>query len=85
MYCIRLQELLGRKRTRSISHPRQLAMYLARRLTPLSLEEIGMHFGGRDHSTVLHAERSIDTERTTDPDLAATLTQLTSRLLTRGR
>ncbi|MBK9127632.1 MAG: chromosomal replication initiator protein DnaA [Phycisphaerales bacterium] len=84
-YGIRLQELLGRKRTRSISHPRQLAMYLARRLTPLSLEEIGMHFGGRDHSTVLHAERSIDTERTTDPDLAATLTQLTSRLLTRGR
>ena len=60
---VRLQELLGRKRTRSISHPRQIAMYLTRKLTPLSLEEIGMHFGGRDHSTVLHAERSIETER----------------------
>lgn len=82
-YGVRLQELLGRKRTRSISHPRQVAMYLARKLTPLSLEEIGMHFGGRDHSTVLHAERTIESERTTDRELAHTLSQLTDRLLTR--
>jgi chromosomal replication initiator protein len=83
-YGIRLQELLGRKRTRSISHPRQVAMYLTRRLTPLSLEEIGMHFGGRDHSTVLHAERTIEDEREIDPELSAILTQLTSRLLTKS-
>ncbi len=83
-YGIRLQELLGRKRTRSISHPRQIAMYLARKLTPLSLEEIGMHFGGRDHSTVLHAERSVESERAGDHELAQSLAQLTSRLLTRG-
>lgn len=82
-YGIRLQELLGRKRTRSISHPRQLAMYLSRKLTPLSLEEIGMHFGGRDHSTVLHAERTVQAECTSDPDLAATLSQLIGRLLTK--
>ena len=81
---IRAQDLLSRKRTRSISHPRQVAMYLARKLTPLSLEEIGMHFGGRDHSTVLHAERSVETERATDHELASTLSHLTTRLLTRG-
>jgi chromosomal replication initiator protein len=81
---IRLQDLLGRKRTRSVSHPRQIAMYLARRLTPLSLEEIGMQFGGRDHSTVLHAERSIHAEQATKHELAATLNQMTMRLLKRG-
>lgn len=80
---IRLQDLLGRKRTRSVSHPRQVAMYLARKLTPLSLEEIGMHFGGRDHSTVLHAERLIDSDRVTDHELAQTLSHLSSYLLTR--
>lgn len=83
-YGIRLQELLGRKRTRSISQPRQIAMYLARKLTPLSLEEIGMHFGGRDHSTVLHAERSVEEDRGVSPELSATLTQLTGRLLTKA-
>jgi len=77
---IRLQDLLGRRRTRSINHPRQIAMYLARKLTNLSLGEIGMHFGGRDHSTVLHAEQTIDAERTQDPKLAQTLAELTSRL-----
>jgi chromosomal replication initiator protein len=81
---IRLQDLLGRKRTRSVSHPRQIAMYLARKLTPLSLEEIGMQFGGRDHSTVLHAERSINAEQAKNHDLATTLNQLTTRLLKRA-
>lgn len=81
---IRVPEILGRKRTRSISHPRQVAMYLARKLTPLSLEEIGMHFGGRDHSTVLHADRSIETERAADPELAQALAHLIQRLLTRA-
>jgi len=52
---VRLADLQGRKRTQSIALPRQTAMYLARRLTTLSLEEIGGHFGGRDHSTVLYA------------------------------
>jgi chromosomal replication initiator protein len=78
---IRLQDLLSRKRSRSISHPRHVAMYLARKLTPLSLEEIGMHFGGRDHSTVLHAERSIENCRLNDRGLAHALAHLTSRLL----
>ncbi|MGD8450276.1 MAG: chromosomal replication initiator protein DnaA [Phycisphaerae bacterium] len=80
---IRLQELLGRKRTRSVSYPRHIAMYLARKLTPLSLEEIGMHFDGRDHSTILHAERVIESERNHDPQTAETLTALTRHLLAR--
>jgi len=54
-------ELLGRRRARSVAYPRQIAMYLARRLTPLSLQ-VGAHFGGRDHSTILHAERVIAAE-----------------------
>jgi chromosomal replication initiator protein len=81
---IRLQDLLGRKRSRSISHPRQVAMYLARKLTLLSLEEIGMQLGGRDHSTVLHAERAIEGTRVNDQALAQTLAQLTEQLLSRS-
>ena len=81
---IRLQDLLGRKRSRSISHPRQVAMYLARKLTSLSLEEIGMQLGGRDHSTVLHAERTIEETRINNQNLAKTLSQLTGQLLSRN-
>ena len=80
---IRLSELVGRKRSRSVSFPRQVGMYLARKLTPLSLEEIGGQFGGRDHSTVLHAERVIDTERKNDKETAETLAMLTRQLLAR--
>lgn len=82
-FSIRLSDLLGRKRSRSISHPRQLGMYLARKLTPLSLQEIGMHFGGRDHSTVLHAERVVEATRLTNKTTADTLARLTNLLLTR--
>jgi chromosomal replication initiator protein len=82
-YGIKLSEMVGRKRSRSIAHPRQIAMYLCRKLTPLSLEEIGGHFGGRDHSTVLHAEKLIEAERTREPRMADTLTRLTRRLLAR--
>jgi chromosomal replication initiator protein len=82
-FSIRVPDLIGRKRSRSISHPRQVAMYLARKLTPLSLEEIGLHFGGRDHSTVLHAERVIETARVKHKPAAETLAELTSQLLGR--
>lgn len=78
---VRLSDLVGRKRSRSVSFPRQVGMYLARKLTPLSLEEIGGHFGGRDHSTVLHAERVIDTQRRRTRETAETLSLLTRQLL----
>ncbi len=58
-YNARLSDLQSKRRTQSVAMPRQISMYLARRLTNHSLEEIGAFFGGRDHTTVLHAERKI--------------------------
>ena len=75
-YNVRVSDLQSRKRTRSIVLPRQVCMYLARALTSLSLEEIGGYFGGRDHSTVLHAEDKIRKESLTDAALARTLQEL---------
>lgn len=57
---IRVADLNGRRRTANIAHPRQLAMYLARRHTQSSLQDIGAAFGGRDHGTVIHAAKTIE-------------------------
>ena len=65
-YRIRVVDLLSKKRTRAIARPRQIAMYLARELTQLSLPEIGVAFGDRDHTTVLHACKTIDNLRNID-------------------
>jgi chromosomal replication initiator protein len=65
-YDVRLSELLSRRRHKSIALPRQVCMWLARRHTRFSLEEIGGYFGGRDHTTVMHAIRTIDARRRTD-------------------
>jgi chromosomal replication initiator protein len=53
-------DLLSSRRTRTIVRPRQIAMYLSKMMTPRSLPEIGRRFGGRDHTTVLHAVRKIE-------------------------
>ena len=58
-YQLRVADLLSKKRTRSLARPRQVAMALAKELTEHSLPEIGDSFGGRDHTTVLHACRLI--------------------------
>ncbi|MGV2876108.1 chromosomal replication initiator protein DnaA [Macrococcus capreoli] len=58
-YNIRLEDFSAKKRTKSIAFPRQVAMYLARELTDFSLPKIGEEFGGRDHSTVIHAHEKI--------------------------
>jgi len=58
-YNIKIEDFAARKRTRSIAFPRQIAMYLARELTDLSLPKIGDSFGGRDHTTVIHAHDKI--------------------------
>jgi chromosomal replication initiator protein len=65
-YRLKLVDLLSKKRTRNIARPRQTAMCLARELTQLSLPEIGAAFGGRDHTTVLHACRTIENLRNID-------------------
>lgn len=69
-YNIRLSDLLSKKRTRSIARPRQLAMFLAKELTDKSLPEIGEAFGGRDHTTVLHACRKMEQLFGEEPDYA---------------
>ncbi len=73
---VRVTDLQGRKRTHSIAFPRQVAMFLARKLTPLSLEEIGGHFGGRDHSTVLYAIDKIRKKVEADVEFAERVTTL---------
>ncbi|HOQ85120.1 MAG TPA: chromosomal replication initiator protein DnaA [Phycisphaerae bacterium] len=70
---VRAADLQGKRRSRSIAFPRQVCMYLARELTSLSLEEIGGYFGGRDHTTVLHAARTISEQKKRDSELSATL------------
>ncbi|MCA8979856.1 MAG: chromosomal replication initiator protein DnaA, partial [Planctomycetes bacterium] len=59
-YGVKLSDLQSKKRTNAVAYPRQVAMYLARKITRHSLAEIGGFFGGRDHSTVLHAVDKID-------------------------
>lgn len=68
-YKIKVAEMYSQKRTRAIARPRQAAMWLARELTPHSLPEIGEAFGGRDHTTVLHACRTITDLRSKDGQL----------------
>ena len=66
---IRVTDMHSKKRTRAVARPRQVAMYLAKELTQLSLPEIGSNFGGRDHTTVLHACRTIAKLRETHPEI----------------
>ena len=79
-YNIRLSDMIGPKRLRNIARPRQIAMYLAKQLTPRSLPEIGRRFGGRDHTTIMHGVRKIEELMATDSQLADDL-QLLKRLL----
>jgi chromosomal replication initiator protein len=68
-YKIRISDMHSKKRSRAVARPRQVAMALAKELTQLSLPEIGSNFGGRDHTTVLHACRQISKLRDTLPEL----------------
>ena len=79
-YNIRLSDMIGPKRLRTIARPRQIAMYLAKQLTPRSLPEIGRRFGGRDHTTIMHGVRKIEELMTTDSQLSDDI-QLLRRLL----
>ena len=75
-YKIKVSEMLSKRRNRSVARPRQLAMALAKELTNHSLPEIGDAFGGRDHTTVLHACRTIAKLRQSDSDIAQDFTNL---------
>ena len=69
-YLIRHTDLVGPKRVRTFARPRQIAMYLCKQLTTRSLPEIGRHFGGRDHTTVMHGVRRIEELKKQDAQIA---------------
>jgi len=77
---VRLVDLQSKKRSQSITLPRQICMYLARNMTRHSLEEIGGHLGGRDHTTVLHACGKIKNLQRTDPQTRSQLNELTATI-----
>ena len=73
---VTVEDLHSKKRSRSIAFPRQIAMYLCRELTETSLPQIGNFFGGRDHTTVLHACDKISKDKETEVKLTNTITEL---------
>jgi chromosomal replication initiator protein len=79
-YGIRLADMTSSRRSRAVARPRQMAMFLAKQLTPRSLPEIGKKFGGRDHTTVMHAVRQIEKLTAEDRQLADDLEQIKRRL-----
>ena len=66
-------DLKGKKRTKNIALPRQIAMYIARDITEYSTTELGFEFGGRDHTTVMHACQKIEERLKLDPNLESTI------------
>ena len=77
---VRLADLQSKRRSQSITEPRQICMYLARNLTRHSLEEIGGHLGGRDHTTVMHACNKMTRAKDADPKMNALLEDLTRQI-----
>ncbi|MGD0724096.1 MAG: chromosomal replication initiator protein DnaA [Spirochaetia bacterium] len=74
------KDLRGKRRTKAVAFPRQVAMYLSRELTEYSTTEVGAEFGGRDHTTVMHARQKIEDRMKLDPNLEPTLQGLVKRI-----
>jgi chromosomal replication initiator protein len=83
-YDVKLTDLLSKKRNKSIAMPRQVCMYLARKHTRFSLEEIGGYFGGRDHTTVMHAVRTIEQKADADGKIQSEVDRIEQDLLQRS-
>lgn len=79
-YRIDPSEMRSKRRARAVARPRQVAMYLAKKMTPRSLPEIGRIFGGRDHSTVIHAVRTIEGLRQSNPEIDSDIRKLQRQL-----
>ncbi len=79
-YNIKMDDFRSKKRNRAIAYPRQIAMFLCRELTDLSLPKIGEEFGGRDHTTVIHAYDKISNDMMEDPNLSKTISQIKKEL-----
>lgn len=76
---IKIDDFKSSRRTRNITYPRQIAMYLCRKLTDMSLPKIGEEFGGRDHTTVIHAYEKISAGLKEDEELKYTIKEITKR------
>ena len=79
-YSLKLEDFKARKRTKAVAFPRQIAMYLSRELTDHSLPKIGEAFGGRDHTTVIHAHEKISQLLLTDQELYKIVQNLTEKI-----
>ena len=79
-YSLRIEDFKSARRTRNVAFPRQIAMYLARKITDMSLPKIGEEFGGRDHTTVIHAYEKISTALKVDEALQNAVAELTKRI-----
>jgi chromosomal replication initiator protein len=79
-FAVAPRQMCSRRRSRQALLPRQVGMYLARQLTEMSLEQIGAFFGGRDHSTVLHACRKVEQALDSDPQLSGAVRTLRADL-----
>ncbi|SFO11854.1 chromosomal replication initiator protein DnaA [Proteiniclasticum ruminis] len=79
-YNLSVQELKSQRRTRNVAYPRQIAMYLSRKLTDMSLPKIGDEFGGRDHTTVIHAYEKISAALKSDDSLASAIRIITKKV-----
>ncbi len=77
---IKQTEMKSKKRTKTIVQPRQISMFLCRELTPLSFPEIGRHFGGKDHTTVIHACRQVGKRLGTDPGFKQAVATISRKL-----
>ncbi|UOF91757.1 chromosomal replication initiator protein DnaA [Fodinisporobacter ferrooxydans] len=79
-FSLKIEDFKAKKRTKAIAFPRQIAMYLAREITDCSLPKIGSEFGGRDHTTVIHAHEKITKEITQDFSLRQTVEHLKEKI-----
>lgn len=80
MFGVKVQDIKTKKRTKEIVIPRQVAMYLCKQLTDCSLADIGKHFGGKDHATVIHACKQVETRMKKDDDFKRKVDYLTQKI-----
>jgi chromosomal replication initiator protein len=80
-FSVKIEDFKSKKRTKEIAYARQVAMYLCRELTDFSLPKIGEEFGGRDHTTVIHACEKISRDIQKDPQFASLIENLKKKIL----
>jgi chromosomal replication initiator protein len=80
-FSIKVSDIISKRRTKNLSFPRHIAMYLCRKHTTASYPEIGEHFGGRDHSSVIHAATVVSSKLSTDAQVKSFVDEIEKKLL----